>query len=395
MSDPAGRALDGLSLASTQLHPDDIAQRAAEEAGKMGVDDLTVHLCDLEQRSLVHLARAGEDPMASLSIDGTVAGRAYRTETSIRADDGDGDGTTLWIPLLDSAERYGVVGVRTARAVDDGFLEELRAFTNLLGEIIANKAVYGDRISLTKRTREPSMAAEARWAMLPPLTYSGRNVTVSGILEPAYAIAGDAFDYAVNGDVVHLAIFDAVGHDLQAARIANLGVVAYRHSRRLGLGLVDTYLAMDEVLRSEFGDDKFVTAQLGQLTLSTGELRWINAGHPQPMIVRDGHRLDLASDACPPVGLASLGAGEAVVARRRLEPGDLVLFFTDGIVEARARDGEEFGRDRLGEFAERAVAAGQSIAETMRVLGHAVVDHQPGVLKDDASMVALAWHGPD
>ena len=394
MGDRSGRALDGLSLASTQLHPDDISLRASEEAKKFGVDDLTVHLSDLEQRTLVHLARPGETPLPPLGIDATVAGRAYRSEQPVRADDPDGDGTTLWLPLLDSAERYGVVGVRTSVAVDDELLAQLRAFTNLIGEIVANKAVYGDRISVTKRTRTPSMAAEARWAMLPPLTYSGRNLTVSGILEPAYEIAGDAFDYAINGDVAHLAIFDAVGHDLQAARIANLAVVAYRHSRRRGLGLVETYRAMDEVLRSEFGDDKFVTAQLGQLTLSTGELCWINAGHPPPMVVRRGHRVDLGSEACPPVGLASLTSADVEVARVRLEPQDLVLFFTDGVVEARSSSGEEFGRDRLGDFAERAVAVGQTTAETMRVLGHAVVDHQPDVLKDDASLVALAWHGP-
>ena len=394
MSDGSRRALHGLSLASTQLHPDDITRRAAEEARKMGVDELTVHLSDMEQRTLVHLARPGETPRPPMGIDSTVAGRAYRTESPVWGEESDAEATTLWLPLLDSAERYGVVCARTSLMVDDEFVEELLAFTNLLGEIIANKAVYGDGIALAQRTREISMAAEARWSMLPPLTYNGRNLTISGILEPAYDIAGDAFDYAINGDTAHVAIFDAVGHDLQAARIANLAVVAYRHSRRRGLGLVETYEAMDEALRSQFGDDKFATAQLGELTLSTGELYWINAGHPPPMIVRRGHRVDLESEAHPPVGLASLGAGEISLAQVRLEPQDLVLFFTDGIVEARSEDGEEFGRDRLGEFAERAVAAGQSVAETMRVLGHAVIDHQPGVLQDDASMVALAWHGP-
>jgi serine phosphatase RsbU (regulator of sigma subunit) len=82
------------------------------------------------------------------------------------------------------------------------------------------------------------------------------------------------------------------------------------------------------------------------------------------------------------------------LARANLEPDDLVLFFTDGIVEARSETGEEFGRDRLGDLVERAVAAGQTVAETMRILGHAVVDHQPGDLHDDASLVGLAWHGP-
>ena len=60
--------------------------------------------------------------------------------------------------------------------------------------------------------------------------------------------------------------------------------------------------------------DRHVTAQLAQLTLSTGELSWINAGHPPPMIVRRGHRVDLHSDPCPPIGLGSLAPGDLALA---------------------------------------------------------------------------------
>ena len=386
-------SLVGLSLASTRLHPDDIAGRARAEAAKLGIDDLTIFLVDLEQRALLPL---GGDPADALDVDTTIAGQAYRTESAAREEAAEGEAPTVWLPLLDSAERYGVVGVRTSREVDEAFLEELRAFNNLLAEIVANKSSYGDVIATTRRTRELSVSAEMRWAMLPPLTFTGRNLTISGILEPAYDIAGDTFDYAVNGDTAFIAIFDAVGHDLEAARIANLAVMAYRHGRRRGLGTVETYVEIDRVINTQFGGDKFATAQLATLTLSTGELCWLNAGHPPPMVVRGGHRLDLSSDVCLPVGLATDHAADAEVALAQveLEPHDLVLFFTDGVVESRSDDGEEFGRERLGEFVERAVSTGQTVAETMRILGHAVVAHQPATLRDDASLVGLAWHGP-
>ena len=394
VSDRARSALEGLSLASTGLHPDDIAARAAAEAVKLGIHDLSIHLADLEQRSLVHLAEVGAPQLAAMAIDASVAGRAYRTESPVLAD-GEGDGDpTLWVPLLDSAERLGVIGVRTAQPVDAASIDGVLAFTNLLAEVIANKASYGDVIAQTRRTRDLSVAAETRWAMLPPLTFSGRNLTISGILEPAYEIAGDTFDYAVNGDTAFVAIFDAVGHNLEAARIANLAVIAYRHARRRDLGPVETYLSMDDTISGQFGTEKFVTAQLARLALATGELSWLNAGHPPPMIVRRGHRVDLPSEVAMPVGLASYASTDVPLGQVRLEPGDLVLFFTDGVVEARSEAGEEFGRDRLGELVERAVAAGQTVAETMRMLGHAVVDHQPGVLHDDASLLVLAWHGP-
>jgi serine phosphatase RsbU (regulator of sigma subunit) len=211
------------------------------------------------------------------------------------------------------------------------------------------------------------------------------------VLEPAYDIAGDTFDYAVNGDTTHIVIIDAIGHGLEAARIANLAVAAYRHGRRRGLDPTGIYRTMDEAISDQFGTEKFATAQLATLALSTGRLLWVNAGHPPPMVLRRNRRIDLTSEPCLPVGLALDEA--PTVNESQLEPGDLVLFFTDGVIEARSAEGEEFGRDRLGDLLTRAAAAEQTPAETVRRLAHAVLDHQAGVLEDDGTLLLLVWHG--
>ena len=396
-------SLVSLALVSSRLHPNDIPAVVAEEAARLGAGGLLIYLCDLEQRLLVPFLPPGADPLEPLSIDGTVAGRAYRTQhrvvlTGDQAGAGlGGVGTTVWVPLLDSSARIGVIAVRVDAGVelDDEFLRQLDAISSLTAEIIANKAHYGDVIARTRRTQEVSLAAEMRWSMLPPLTFTGRNLTISGVVEPAYDIAGDTFDYAVNADSAHVAIIDAVGHGLEAARIANLAVSAYRHSRRRDLGPVETYQTMDRILVDQFGQEKFATAQLATLTLETGELCWLNAGHPAPMLIRNGHPSDLVSEICLPIGLAqSHGDGEPVLTQTDLEPGDLVLFFTDGVSEARSIDGEEFGRSRLGDLIVRAAAANYDAPETMRLLGHAILAHQLGVLQDDATLLVLAWDGP-
>ena len=393
-------AVTSLALASTRLHPDDIPQAVANEATKLGVTELVIYLSDMEQRLLVPLQPPGAEPLPPLGIDGTVAGRAYRMQRPVvsagaaRGGPGDG-GTTMWLPLMDSAERIGVVSAGLAGDPEPLLFTQLTAVADLAGEIIANKTSYGDVITKTRRIQEMTLAAEMRWTMLPPLTFSGRNLTISGIVEPAYEIAGDTFDYAVNGDTAHLAIIDAVGHGLEAARIANLAVSAYRHGRRRDLGPVETYKAMDEILSDQFGQEKFATAQLATFALSTGQLCWLNAGHPAPMLIRGGHRLDLVADVCLPVGLShSHDGADPRLAEAWLEPGDIVLFFSDGVVEARSVEGEEFGRDRLGDMIIRALAAGQEPAETMRLLGHAILAHQLGILQDDATLLVLAWHGP-
>jgi serine phosphatase RsbU (regulator of sigma subunit) len=79
------------------------------------------------------------------------------------------------------------------------------------------------------------------------------------------------------------------------------------------------------------------------------------------------------------------------VGREALEPGDQVLFYTDGLVEARGDDGHFFTAERLADFFERQAAAGLPAPETLRRLRHAVMAYQHGRLQDDATAVLVEW----
>ena len=74
-----------------------------------------------------------------------------------------------------------------------------------------------------------------------------------------------------------------------------------------------------------------------------------------------------------------------------LEPGDGVLFYTDGVVDARNPDGEEFGVPRLADLLERESASGWDPAEVLRRLVHSVLEHHGTRLRDDASILYLRW----
>ena len=122
-----------------------------------------------------------------------------------------------------------------------------------------------------------------------------------------------------------------MGHNLDAATMATLAISAYRHARRVLISLAEQYGLMDEAISQQFGPDHFVTAQLMHLNIATGELQLVNAGHPAPLLIRD-HLVvrGLESATTLPIGF---GGAHRRSASEQLQPGDRVLFFTDGIIE--------------------------------------------------------------
>jgi serine phosphatase RsbU (regulator of sigma subunit) len=246
-----------------------------------------------------------------------------------------------------------------------------------------------------------AVQAELVWAFLPPRTFATGQATVAASLEPAYQAGGDAFDYALLGDRLHLSIFDALGHDLAAGLLASVCLASCRSTRRAGGSLAAIVARADHAIASQFGDSRFVTALLCDLDLSTGLLSWIPCGHPPPLLIRGNRTVkELARAPQPPLGLAGSrerGAGtyddadSIVPCTEKLEPGDRVLFYTDGVTEGRAADGTPFGLRRLSDFVIRHSSAGLPAPETMRRLNRAIIDYQHGRLHDDATAVLVEW----
>jgi hypothetical protein len=383
-----GFVLASLLDRSHLLHPDDIPVLVADAVAAIGANQGRAHLVDLEQRRLVAFradGRGGPD----LDVDGTVAGRAFRDGRVLRS--GQGPGAEWWAPLLDGVDRVGVLRVEQGDADPEMLAATLPALATTLTHVIVTKAEYGDRVAVLRRRRELDLAAELRWSTLPPVTFRSLEVRIAAVLEPAYEIAGDTFDYAANGRTAHVAIVDAMGHGLQASRAADLAVAAYRNARRRGAALVDTVAAMDAAVRGEYADSIFVTGQLAELDVDRGALRWVNAGHPRPLRLRHGRAQPLTGDPYLPIGLGDVTT-EAVLTS--LEPGDAVLFFTDGIVDARSRSGERFGERRLADRLATCAAGGLSVAETARRLSLEVAEHRRADPDDDATLLLVVWDGP-
>jgi len=379
-----------LLRASTCLVADELATLVHSEARRCGFGGATIYLVDHEQEVLTPAVPAS-DQLPTLDVDTTVGGRAFQLERPFSVVSNEDESVSLWLPLLDSAERLGVLHL-CLPFLSDELLARCEDVASLVAELIVSKSNYGDSLPLTRRRREMTLAAELRWSQLPPLTFTAERVGIACVLEPAYEVAGDAFDYAVNAGRLHLLIIDAMGHGLEASRMANLAVAAYRHGRRRHLDLESTLRVVDEALSGVFGPDRFVTGQLATLDYDTGTLRWLNAGHPRPLLLRQGRvASELQCEPSLPLGLGDVALPAAEVS---LEPGDRLLFFTDGVVEANSPDGERFGQDRLVDLTRRALADEQTLSETVRRLVRSVRLHHQGALDDDATILLVEWPSP-
>jgi serine/threonine protein phosphatase PrpC len=392
-SDTAVSAMLTELLRRTHLSaPSDLAAVVADPVRRIGGRDVVLYLIDYEQRTLVPLRGSHPEDLPPLSVTGTIAGRAFSSTSILRSSSEEGTGQRLWLPLLDGTDRLGVMSVSFEEAaVSEPTVIACERYAHLTAILIVSKSAYGDLLQVTRRRRPMTIASELLWQLVPPLVFATDQLVVAGMLEPCYDNGGDALDYAVNDDVLHVGVFDAMGHGLAAAGVAAFALSAYRHSRRGGRGLLETYAAMDDAVRDQFPDERYVTAVIAQLDLDMGRLTWISAGHPPPLIIRDGRLArTLSAPPATPLGIPLPGP-RPVLAEESLEPGDLLLVYTDGLTEARHPDGQMFTVAGLAEFIEREAAAGQTAPETLRRLRHAIVDRQPGQLKDDATAMLVEW----
>jgi serine phosphatase RsbU (regulator of sigma subunit) len=323
----------------------------------------------------------------SVKVAGSQAGECLRERRLIE----DADGQRLWAPILERADPIGVLelefdeinDVTRVLATDAGIL---------IGHLLVTARKYTDVYELLRRDRDMNLAAEMHWDILPATRYVGPTVAVCGHLEPAYEIGGDAFDYCINERTLYVTILDAMGHGLEAAMLSTQAVAAYRYARRRQASLSDTASTIEEALLRQFGGDKFVTGLLIQLDLEDGNLSWVTSGHVVPLLVRKGHveQLDEAPILCP-MGLNLLE--DIAGAEIKLHEGDRILLYSDGVIEARAPNGEYLELDRLIELI-RSADHDQGIDNLVHCLIDEVMTHSSGPLRDDATILGFEYLGP-
>jgi hypothetical protein len=377
--------------AMARADPVDVADLVALAGRTLEASDVVLYLVDFEQQVLEPVTDGSGAPAAhpSEEVGTTLPGRAFLQRQVVTAERP--EGLRVWAPVLEGSDVTGVLGLTVART-DEALMSAAADLGVMAGYLLATHARVTDLYGRYRRRRAMTLAASMQWDLLPPLTLTSSRVLVAGMLEPAYEVGGDCFDYALNGDHLEFAFMDSMGHGLRSALVAALAVGCYRHQRREGRSLEDTHRTLDEVLGTEYRGEAFVTGQMGRLDLVRGELSWTNAGHPRPMLIRRGRVVGLLEGGA---GLPwGIGPAPVTVRRAPLEPGDSVLFYTDGVVDSRSPRGEDFGIDRLTDLVGRFSSDEVPVPLIVRHLVRAVLEHHGGQLSDDATVLMIHWPGP-
>jgi serine phosphatase RsbU (regulator of sigma subunit) len=374
--------------------PASVPEIVEKVAATFGASDIVIYLVDFGQATLEPLPdrRPHAEVPQRESVATTMAGRAFVSQdaTSVQRP----AGMRIWVPIVEGSDRTGVLAL-TVPAATESVMRASEDLGLFAGHVIATQDRYTDMYNLHRRRRSLSLAASMQWDLLPPLVLKTKRMAVAGLLEPAYDVGGDSFDYALNDSEFNLAIFDAMGHGMQAALVASLAVGSYRHDRREHQPIQRIHGNLDNTLTDQFQGSVFATGLLARIDLDIGRLTWTNAGHPLPILIRGGTALgELHCAPSVPWGLATITdtVGEPFVASETLEPGDRILFYTDGVVESRLPGGELFGVERLVDLTTQHASDQLQPEEIVRHLVGAVVEHQ-SELADDATIVLFQWNG--
>ncbi len=253
---------------------------------------------------------------------------------------------------------------------------------------------FRESVQLGSLRKELDIAARLQQAILPRQWPQDSRYSLWGSMQPAREIGGDFYDHFSLVDGRRgLVVADVSGKGISAGLFGMVSKTALRsQATHRALGPAAALSEVNEALCVDNESAMFVTTFYAQYEPATGELRYANAGHPPPLLVRgDGVQEWLARADGPALGVVE-GAtyGERSV---RLAPGDFILFFTDGVNEAMNQAGQDFGLARVTEAFAGAYSASAARDAVDRLLAAVSAFAADAEQADDITCLALYCHG--
>ncbi len=250
---------------------------------------------------------------------------------------------TAWssVPVAVEAMRRGVRDFVEKPWNNDAVVRTLQQQVNVARE---------ERRQILLAEQEAALARETERGLLPREIPQMPGYEICGAWQPASTLGGDYFDARrLNDQLLALSIADVSGKGTSAALLVSNLQAAVRASSSADVPPCELCHGVNKLMRSNLGQDRFVTFFYGLLDAPARQLTYCNAGHNAPVLVRAGGSVERLHCGGLVLGLAVEAPYEQGTVQ--LEPGDRLLLFTDGLTEANNAEGEEFGEERLIETA--------------------------------------------
>ena len=342
---------------------------------------------------------------AALETEAPLALPHAEADHRVRARPGDGIASLVALPLGGSDDARFTKGVLIAtRSVVEAFepddLAALETFAGQAALSLSHADLFSDALERERLARELALAREVQQRLLPQSLPEIDGLEIAAAERPAREVGGDYYDAVKLGDdCVGVIVADVSGKGAGAAfYMAELKGV-FQAGSRLTRAPGRLLEGANNALSPSLGRGVFVSAAYAIVDAEAGTLALARAGHTPAVLVRDRARQDggrwlLRGDGLA-IGLDRRGGlfrKTLVEQSVALAPGDTLLLYTDGLVEARDAEGEEYGYDRLAAFVEQWAHTGalelrdRLLAEHRAWSGSSDPD-------DDTTFVVLRWTG--
>jgi sigma-B regulation protein RsbU (phosphoserine phosphatase) len=258
-------------------------------------------------------------------------------------------GFELLIPVIykDRLLAFVLLGdITWPQGVEKELMQYIQAVTNILAVANENRKLLQQQFQQEKMQQELALAAQMQGLLIPDSLPHDKQVEMSAVYLPHRDVGGDYYDVIkLKKEELLFCVADVSGKGIPAALLmanfqANLRALAPYH-----LSLRDLVPALNKAVLNITKGDKFITMFIGKLDEEQGLLKYISAGHVPPLLLRKNEVIELKE------GTTILGMFDELpflnVGRHQLEPGDVILAFTDGLSEVTDYKGRSFGLDQL------------------------------------------------
>jgi sigma-B regulation protein RsbU (phosphoserine phosphatase) len=290
------------------------------------------------------------------------------------------------LPVVENRRLVGIISARDLLQHRARFLEA--AVRDRTAELEARHAELLSRNRLLDYYLR--MASRIQHQLLPARLPSFEEVRLSVWYEPKERVSGDFYDLRpVDQERLSIMICDASGHGLPAAFVSVIAQAVFRTCDPATMSPAEVLEELNRYLRGMLEQERFVTACYAVLHVRSGQLRYAKAGHPPPLWYRAAHRHVATLDARGMLlGVAESASFEEVSVQ--LQPGDRVVFYTDGLLETWSERGELLGMGRLRRWvATYGSGSPDEILAGLKKEAEAFRGHRPW--EDDITVLALAY----